>query len=224
MGVTRLALAYARRRPLATLLVVLLLATGTAVAALTLMVTRELEAKLTRDAQNIDLVVGAKGSPLQLVLAGVYHVDVPPGNIPLAAVAEIRAHPMIASAIPLALGDSFRGFRIVGSEPALIEHYGGRLARGTLWRKPMEAVLGSAVARAASLDVGGRFAGSHGLGESGGEHGDAPYVVVGVLEPTGTVLDRMVVTSIESVWAVHDAHQGGPADTDAQQAHPPGSA
>lgn len=206
MGVTGLALAYARRRPLATLLVVLLLAAGTAVVSLTLIVSRELETRLTRDAQGIDLVVGAKGSPLQLVLAGVYHVDVPPGNIPLDAVAELRANPMIASAIPLALGDSFRSYRIVGTEPALIEHYGGKLARGALWRKPMEAVLGSDVARATSLDVRSRFTGSHGLAESGGEHGDAPYDVVGVLAPTGTVLDRMVLTSIDSVWAVHDAH------------------
>jgi putative ABC transport system permease protein len=217
VGITGLALAYARRRPLATLLVVLLLAAGTAVVALTLIVSRELETRLTRDARGIDLVVGAKGSPLQLVLAGVYHVDVPPGNIPLDAVNELRANPMIASAIPLALGDSFRSYRIVGTEPALIEHYRGGLARGALWRKPMEAVLGSEVSRASGLDIGGRFTGSHGLAEGGGEHGDAPYSVVGVLAPTGTVLDRMVLTSIESVWAVHDAHH--PEEPDEEAGH-----
>jgi putative ABC transport system permease protein len=208
MGLTRLAFAYARRRPLATALVVLLLAAGTAVVALTLLVARELEGRLTRDAAGIDLVVGAKGSPLQLVLAGVFHVDVPPGNIPLASLAELRANPMIAQAIPLALGDSFRGFRIVGTEPALVEHYGGRLAAGALWTRPMEAVLGSEVARASALGVGGSFTGSHGLAEGGGEHGDESYRVTGVLVPTGTVLDRMALTSVESVWAVHDAHHG----------------
>ena len=208
MGLTRLALAYARRRPLATALVVLLLAAGTAVVALTLLVARELEGRLTRDAAGIDLVVGAKGSPLQLVLAGVFHVDVPPGNIPLASVAELRANPMIAQAMPLALGDSFRGFRIVGTEPALVDHYGGRLTAGALWKRPMEAVLGSEVARVAGLGVGGAFAGSHGLSEGGGEHGDETYRVTGVLAPTGTVMDRMALTSVESVWAVHDAHHG----------------
>jgi putative ABC transport system permease protein len=218
MGLTRLALAYARRRPLATALVVLLLAAGTAVVALTLLVARELEARLTRDAAGIDLVVGAKGSPLQLVLAGVFHVDVPPGNIPLAAVAALRADPMIAQAIPLALGDSFRGFRIVGTDPALVEHYGGRLAAGALWTRPMEAVLGSEVARVAKLGVGGSFAGSHGLSEGGGEHGDDAYRVTGVLAPTGTVLDRMALTSVESVWAVHDAHHGA-EEGDDPQAH-----
>jgi putative ABC transport system permease protein len=218
MGLTRLAFAYARRRPLATALVVLLLAAGTAIVTLTLLVARELEGRLTRDAAGIDLVVGAKGSPLQLVLAGVFHVDVPPGNIPLASVAELRANPMIAQAIPLALGDSFRGFRIVGTEPALVEHYGGRLAAGALWTRPMEAVLGSEVARASALDGGGSFAGAHGLAEGGGEHGDASYRVTGVLAPTGTVLDRMALTSVESVWAVHDAHHGAEEAED-ERAH-----
>lgn len=214
MGPTRLALAYARRRPLATVLVIALAALGTAIVVLTLAVSRELEERLTRDSAGIDLVVGAKGSPLQLVLAGVFHVDVPPGNIPLAAVDELRAHPMIAQAIPLALGDSFRGFRIVGTEPALIAHYGGRLALGATWTKPMEAVLGSQVARATGLRPGAQFTGSHGLSESGGEHGDAPYTVVGIAAPTGTVLDRMVLTSVESVWAVHDAHHPPQAQED----------
>lgn len=215
MGPTRLALAYARRRPLATLLVVLLAAVGTAMVVLTLAVSRELTERLDRDAAGIDLVVGAKGSPLQLVLAGVYHVDVPPGNIPLAAVDELRANPMIASAIPLALGDSFRGFRIVGTEPALIDHYGAKLAEGALWRKPMEAVLGSEAARASGLGIGGQFTGSHGLAEGGGGHGEAPYTVVGVLAPTGRVIDRMVLTSVASVWVVHDsAHPAEGADED----------
>jgi putative ABC transport system permease protein len=140
------------------------------------------------------------------VLAGVYHVDVPPGNIPLDAVGELRANPLIASAIPIALGDSFHGFRIVGSEPALIDHYRGRVAQGALWSKPMEAVLGSEAARATGLSVDATFTGSHGLAESGGEHGEAPYRVVGVLAPSGTVMDRLVLTSIDSVWAVHGGH------------------
>jgi putative ABC transport system permease protein len=206
LTLTRLAFAYARRRPLATLLVVLLLAVGTAVVALTLIVTRELESRLTRDAEGIDLVVGAKGSPLQLVLAGVYHVDVPPGNIPLDALDALRANPMIASAIPLALGDSLRGFRIVGTEAALVAHYGAALAEGSLWAEPLEAVLGSRVARATGLAVGATFAGSHGMSETGADHADARYRVVGVLAPTGTVVDRLVLTSVESVWAVHDTH------------------
>jgi putative ABC transport system permease protein len=207
MSIFRLALAYARRRPLSTLLVVIMLALGVATVALTLLITRELEARLTRDAAGIDLVVGAKGSPLQIVLAGVYHADVPPGNIPLDAIDTLRRNPLIAQVIPLALGDSVRGFRIVGTEPELVTHYGGQVATGTLWSLPLDAVLGSEVARTLQLGAGDGFVGSHGLAEGGGEHADARYSVTGILAPTGTVLDRLVLTSLASVWTVHEHHR-----------------
>ena len=212
MTVMRLALAYARRRPLSTLLVVVLLAIGVATVTLTLLLSRELADRLTRDAAGIDLVVGAKGSPLQIVLAGVYHVDVPPGNIPLAAVAELRANPLVRQVIPLALGDSFRGFRIVGTEPALVAHYGATLRDGRLWQAPLEAVVGSAVAAATGIGVGGEFAGAHGLAEGGGEHFEARFRVTGVLAPTGTVLDRLELTALDSVWGVHEHHGEAPHD------------
>ncbi len=207
MNMPRLALAYVQRRPLSTTLVILLLALGVAVVTLTLLLAHELETRLQRDAAGIDLVVGAKGSPLQLVLAGVYHVDVPPGNIPLAAVAELRANPLVANVVPLALGDNFNGFRIVGTEPSLLALYGGNLAHGAMWAQPLDAVLGSDVARATGLAVGATFAGAHGLSTGGGEHGDAHYRVTGILAPGGTVLDRLVLTSLESVWDVHEHHQ-----------------
>ncbi len=206
MNVFRLALAYARRRSLATMLVVVLLAIGVATVALTLLVSRELEERLTRDAAGIDLVVGAKGSPLQIVLAGVYHADVPPGNIPLAAVEALRKNPLIAQVIPLALGDSFQGYRIVGTEPEFVAHYEGALANGELWSLPLDAVLGSEVARTSKLRTGDRFVGSHGLAEGGGTHEDARYTVTGILSPSGTVLDRLVITSLDSVWSVHERH------------------
>lgn len=208
MNTASLALAFARRRPLATALNVLLLAVGVATIALVVLLTRELEARLTRDANDIDLVVGAKGSPLQLILAGVYHADVPPGNIPLAAIDRLRANPLVREAIPVALGDSFRGFRIVGTEPAFVAHYRAALAQGTLWRARLDAVFGSDVARRTRLGVGATFSGSHGLAEGGGEHEHDRYRVVGVLAPTGAVIDRLVLTGIDSVWKVHEAHHG----------------
>ena len=222
MTLSGLAYAYARRRPLATALVVALAAIGIGIATLTLLVSRELEGRMARDAEGIDLVVGAKGSPLQLVLAGVYHADVPPGNIPYASLAWLRANPKVAEAIPLALGDSVRGFRIVGTEPTLVEHYGAALAEGALFEAPMQAVVGSDVARATGLSVGAAFTGTHGLAEGGGEHEAGPYRVVGVLAPTGRVVDRLVLTPVESVWNVHDGHRRGPRrDGDAQAAPAP---
>lgn len=112
--------------------------------------------------------------------------------------------------MPLALGDSWRGFRIVGATHAYPEHYGAKIASGRLWEKPMEAVLGAEVASRTGAGVDGRFVGAHGVGGEGEEHGN-PYAVVGVLERTGTVLDRLVLTGIESVWHVHEAEHE-PAD------------
>jgi putative ABC transport system permease protein len=206
VNVLRLALAYARRRPLATAFNVALLAVGVATITLVILLSRELENRLVREAAGIDLVVGAKGSPLQLVLAGVYHADVPPGNVPLAAVEALARNPLVSEVIPLALGDSYRGFRIVGTEPAFVAHYGATLAQGRAWAAPMEAVLGSEAARVSGLAVGGSFAGAHGLAEGGGEHAEAPYRVVGVLAPSGRVIDRLVLTGIDSVWKVHEHH------------------
>lgn len=202
------------------MLVVLLLAIGVGTVTLTLLLTHELEDRLVRDAAGIDLVVGAKGSPLQLVLAGVYHVDVPPGNIPLAAIDTLRSYPLVARVIPLALGDSVRGFRIVGTESALIEQYGGTLRHGQSWQQLLDAVLGSEVATTTGWAVGSTFIGSHGLADGGGSHENAPYHVTGILAPTGTVLDRLVLTSLESVWAVHAAH----GDHDVEDKDPPTAA
>lgn len=207
MNVVTLALAYAKRRPLATLLNVLLLAVGVATMTVVLVLSSALQARLAREAAGIDLVVGAKGSPLQLVLAGIYHADVPPGNVPLAAIDDLRRNPLVRQVIPLALGDAFRGFRIVGTEPAFIDHYGATFAHGRSWTAPMEAVLGHEAARATGLGVGASFAGSHGLGAGGGEHGDAPFRVVGVLAPTGGVIDRLVLTGVATVWQVHGRHE-----------------
>ena len=129
----------------------------------------------------------------------VYHADVPPGNIPLTAIEALRRNPLVRQVIPLALGDSFRGFRIVGTEPSLLTHYGATFARGKAWAAPMEAVLGSDVARIARLDVGATFTGSHGLEAGGGEHAAEPYRVVGVLAPTHRVIDRLILTGIETL-------------------------
>jgi putative ABC transport system permease protein len=209
MNTARLLWAYLRARPLTTLLTVLLVALGMATVVIVTLVTNQAEARLSRDAAGVDLVVGAKGSPLQLVLAGVYHLDVPPGNVPLAALAELRANRLVARAIPLSLGDSFRGFRIVGTEREYLELHGASLARGRAFEAPMQAVIGARVAADAGLDVGARFVGSHGLAPGGPEHGDDPYEVVGVLAPTGGVVDRLILTPLESVWL---SHEGEPAD------------
>ena len=215
MNLVGIAYAYARRSPLATVLNLALLILGVATVTLLVLLTTALDERLKHDAGGIDLVVGAKGSPLQLVLAGVFHVDVPPGNIPLAEVEALRANPLVRTAVPIAMGDSFRGYHIVGTEPELLELYGARVARGRIWKAPMEAVLGAEVARRSGLALEATFAGSHGLAERGSVHADAPYRIVGVLEPAGNVVDRLVLTGIDSVWRVHQHEEPGRASASA---------
>lgn len=200
-----LALVYLRDRPGTTILNILLLALAVASLSLLLTLSTQLSDRLSRDAQGIDLVVGAKGSPLQLILSSVYHIDQPTGNIPLASVAQLRRNPAVARVIPLALGDNFDGYRIVGTAPEWLNIYEARMAQGRVFATPGEAVLGADVARRTGAALGQRFAGSHGLAdEGGGTHDEHPFTTVGILAPTGTVADRLILTSIESVWDVHD--------------------
>jgi len=208
MNLLTISLNYLRSRLLGTVLVVTLLALGIATITLLMLVTAQLEERMQRDARGIDLVAGAKGSPLQIILSAIYHLDVPTGNIPLAQANEIAKHRMVKKAIPMALGDSYKGARIVGTNHDYPALYGAQLTTGALWQKPMEAVLGSEVAARSGLVVGGTFSGAHGLGEGGAEHGDTPYKVVGILAPTGSVIDRIVLTGVESVWYVHDEEHG----------------
>jgi putative ABC transport system permease protein len=212
MNLLQLAWSYLRARPLGTLLNVLLLALGVATIGFVRIVDGQIGASLNRDARDIDLVVGAKGSPIQLILAGIYHLDVPTGNIPLRSAQELAKDPLIRHVVPLSLGDSFRGYRIVGTSPDYIALYAGTFQAGGLWNDRMEAVLGSTVAAQTGLVVGGRFAGSHGLSEGGTVHGDSVYTVAGVLKPTGTVLDRLVLVDTESVWFVHEGHVADPEE------------
>lgn len=216
----RLALANLGLSPLTSAVNVVLMSLGTASIVLLLLAGSQLSETLSRDARAIDLVLGAQGSPTQLVLSTVYHADVPPGNISQREAERWADDPRVGTAIPLSLGDSVRGFRIVGTTEAYATLYGADLAAGRFWSRPMEAVVGAAAAESTALDVESRFAGAHGLTDAGHSHASRPYRVVGVLEPTGTVLDRLILTSLESVWTLHDddlpAQRDGHADGDAE--------
>lgn len=215
MNLARLAWRFLWSRPLVAALNLLMLALGFGAMVLVTLVGDQLERQAQRDLAGVDLVVGAKGSPLQLILAGVFHVDVPTGNIPLATLAQMSTHPLVAQAVPLSLGDGYKGFRIVGTTPDYLGLYRAALQTGRMWQQPMEAVLGARVARETGQGLGRNFAGAHGLGRDGDAHADRPFTVVGTLAPCGCVLDRLVLTATESVWAVHEHHEAAGAEPDA---------
>lgn len=208
MSWLRLAFANLHASPLTSLVNVLLLGLGTASIVLLLLIGEQLASTLSRDARGIDLVIGAKGSPVQLVLSSVYHADLPTGNIAQAEADRWATDPRVSKAVPLSLGDSYRGYRIVGTTPDYVALYDGQLASGRIWNAPMEAVAGAAAARESHLHVGSPVVGAHGLVGGGHAHAGEPYRVVGVLAPTGTILDRLILTSLESVWKLHDTGHG----------------
>ena len=204
MSTPGLAWRYLWSRPLSAVLNVLLLALGLASITFLLLVANQVERAFNRDLAGIDVVVGAKGSPMQLILSGVLHLDVPPGNVPLSAVNALKTNPLVAEVIPISLGDNFQGYRIVGTSLAYPQLYAAKLAQGRMWDAPMQVVLGATVARTLGLGLGQTFAGSHGLAGGGHAHGDSAYTVVGVLAPVGGVLDRLILTDTASVWKVHE--------------------
>lgn len=210
-------------QPLSTALSLMLFSFGVSIISLLMLLYTQVDEKLERNQAGIGLVVGAKGSPLQLVLSSVYHVDFPTGNIDMEEAMKLKKHPLVSAAIPLALGDMYQGFRIVGTTQEYPELYKAELAKGQWWAKDMQVTLGSKVAAQTGLQIGDTFAGAHGLTEEGGHaHEEHRYEVVGIMKPTGSVLDQLILTNVASVWNVHEEHghaAAEPAATAVHEAH-----
>jgi len=191
-------------KPLGTLLSLLLMGFGVGLISFILQISEQIEQKFTDDMQGIDLVVGAKGSPLQLILSAIYQIDNPTGNIPLGEMDKLRKNHLVEKVVPLAYGDSYSSYRIVGTDSNYIAHYKARLDKGKLFRQDLDAVLGYEVAQKIGLHLGDTFYGTHGLGEEGHEHKEFVYKVTGILKPTGKVIDQLILTNVSSVWKIHE--------------------
>ncbi|MEM8509828.1 MAG: ABC transporter permease, partial [Bacteroidota bacterium] len=194
-------------KPLNLILSLLLLVLSVLLVTFILQLSKQLNGQIDKNIDPVDMVVGAKGSPLQLVLSSVLHIDVPTGNIQLGEANTIKNHPFVGSAIPVSYGDNYKGYRILGTELAYFESYGAVLKEGRYFEQTFEAVVGSSVAKKLGLKIGDVFTSSHGLVAANAHaHEDHPYTIVGLLEPTGTVLDQLLVSNLQSVWDAH-AHE-----------------
>ena len=169
-----------------------------------------------------DLVVGARSSPIQLLLYAVFHIGEASNNMAWHSVQMLAAHPDVAWIIPISLGDSHRGFPVLGTTPAYFEHfrYGDRqplrLAQGKSFDGLFDAVLGAEVAERLGYKVGDRITLAHGMreheeehGPGHAEHGDKPFTVVGILARSGTPVDRTVHIDLEAMQAIHLDWQAG---------------
>lgn len=212
MNLFRISWSNLRDKPLNSFLSGLLMTFGITIISLLLLLNKQLDDQFRKNIKGIDMVLGAKGSPLQLILSSIYQIDSPVGNIPLEEAERLTRNPMIKTAIPLAMGDNYQSFRIVGTNKKYLDHFEATVAQGRLFQNDLETVIGPRVAAVTGLKVGDSFAGSHGLDKDGDVHGDTKYKVVGILNPTNTVTDQLIVTPVSSVWKIHEhGHEEGEA-------------
>jgi putative ABC transport system permease protein len=203
MNIWHISIKNFRNKPLYTFLSILILSVSIALLLGIQQLDTTFKHQLDSNLGDIDMVVGAKGSPLQLVLASVLHIDNPTGNISFAEAKALTRNPLIEKAVPISYGDNYKGYRIVGTNDDFPAFYNASLQEGRTPEKPMEMVLGATVAERLDLKIGDTFLSSHGLAETGGHEHAEPLTVVGIYEPTHKVLDRLIVTGLETIWDVH---------------------
>ena len=208
-------------KPLNTILSVVLLTSSVAIITTLVLVEKQFEEKFSSNIDGVDLVMGAQGSPLQLILSSVYQVDSPTGNISYDSAKVWMQHPFVQKAIPLAFGDNYRGCKILGTTPDYLEKYGATISEGKLFEKNFEVVIGSDIAKKLSLKIGDEFFGSHGDAAEGEVHDLYAYKVVGIAKPTGKVVDNLILCTIPSVWQMHGSHgeEGNPAHGEEGHVH-----
>ncbi len=191
-------------KPLNTFLSIVLLTASVSIISILILLQKQFEEKFSSSMDQIDLVLGAKGSPLQLILSSVYQMDAPPGNISYTEAEAWMNKPMVESAVPLAYGDNYLGYKIVGTTDNYTKHFSLKLQQGKLFTNNFEVVLGATIAAKTNLKIGSTFFGTHGDAQEGEVHDHYAYKVVGILAPSGKVADNLILSNIESVWGMHD--------------------
>ena len=204
MTLLKISLANLKEKKLNSFLSALLLTLGIGMISLLLLLNKQLDEQFRRNIRGIDMVVGAKGSPLQLILSSIYQIDAPTGNIPLEEVNALKTNPFVKNIIPLSLGDNYMGFRIVGTTSKYVDHFQAKILEGSVFTQSMQVAIGSKVAKNLGLKIGDTFASSHGLDSNGDVHGARKYEVTGIFEANGSVVDQLILTSLSSVWDIHD--------------------
>jgi putative ABC transport system permease protein len=209
MNILKLSYKNIITKPLQTFLTVIILSLSIGLLLGIKQLNKVFESQLQQSLNGVDMVVGAKGSPLQLVLSAVMHIDNPTGNISYKEAKKLAKNRYIGEAIPISIGDNYKGYKIVGTKESFIDLHKTSLEKGVLFKKSFEVVIGNAVAQNLNLKVGDTFNSSHGMIENAIEsHDEHPLKVVGILKPTQNVIDRLIVTDLESIWHLHE-HEGG---------------
>ena len=196
MSILQLAWRNIIKNPLNLLMSIILFGLGVGLISFLLLFNHQLKDKFDKNLAEIDLVVGAKGSPLQMILCNMYHVDNPTGNIPIK-----------------------NAYRIVGTNHDFPALYEAKLNEGKLWAKDFEVTIGKSVAEETGLKLGDKFVSSHGFNADDHAHDEQSFVVVGILEGTGAVVDQLILTNTASIWLVHAGHGDEAEDNASEDNH-----
>lgn len=179
---------------------------------------KETRSHFTNTVSGVDLIVGARTGQINLLLYSVFRIGTPTNNIDWHSVQELAAQPEVAWLIPISLGDSHQGFRVVGTDQRFFEHfrYGQQqpltLTQGQTFQATMDLVLGSEVAATLGYGLGDKLTLAHGVAQhSFSEHKEHPFTVTGILAPTGTPVDNALYVSLQGIEAIHQNWQGGVA-------------
>ncbi len=218
LGIARRS-AWNRRSTLAW--VVVSLALATALLWTLERLRHDIRHSFSQSVSGVDLIVGARSSPVQLMLFSVFHIGSVPQSMSMDSVQQLSQHRSVSWVVPLSLGDSHRGFPVLGTTPAYFQHfaYGDKqplaLQQGAVFAGNLdglyEAVIGAEVAHKMGYGLGQRITLGHGMhdhdhdheGAGTDEHADKPFKVVGILAPTGTPVDRTVHVSLQALQALH---------------------
>lgn len=210
MILVRLARQSLRNRWLTALLTVFAIAVSVVLLLGVEKVRSGAKASFANTISGTDLVVGARSGGIQLLLYSVFRIGNATNNMTWRSYAAIKARPEVAWSVPLSLGDSHRGFRVLGTTPDYFKHYRYRrdrsliFASGRVFDDLFDTVIGADVARDLGYKTGDRIVVSHGTGRIGIQtHDDKPFVVAGVLAKTGTPVDRTVHVSLKAIEAIH---------------------
>ena len=209
MGLLRLAWKNLVHDPLNLFLNLILLTLGIGLINFILLLNVQLKDKFENNLGGVDMVVGAKGSPLQMILCSMYHIDAPTGNISIKEAKPFlrEGHPLLDFSVPLSLGDNYKGYRIVGTDHSILRLYEAEIGEGVLWNDLYEVTIGARVAKDLGLSLGSQFTSSHGFNHDEDlTHDHGVLTVKGILKPTGSVIDLLIMVSTESVWDVHEHH------------------
>ena len=217
-----------RNRPVTSILTVAAVALSITLLLGVEQARRGMRESFTGTIKGTDLVVGARGGTLQLLLGSVFGIGAPTGSVPYAVYEQWTRHPAIKWTVPLAIGDSHRGFRVIGTTPALFEHWRYRsagtlsFAQGKVLASDSDVVLGSEVAAQLGYRIGTAVTVGHGLNAVAGlgDHDTHPFIVAGILAPTFTPLDRALFVTLDGIEVMHGSGAGAIPGTGGAPAMP----